>query len=312
MRHPRFHRFVIALIFVLAATSASAGPQARVSGIVVDTDGKPIAGAVITMTSDELPSFAKTITTGADGEFKVLVLDATKTYLFTVTADGYLDYQEEIKVPVGTTDNEFTFELVTLEERAEARQQELLERPGYKEYDQAIRLLKAGDIAGSRARFEAAIEAKPDLIQAYEALASIDFDSGDNEQALVTARRCLEVDDESLECLAVAANAAGMLDRDEAEEGYLERYRALNPDDPATAFNQAVVFLNAMDDTGARPLLEECLALDPEFPKCLFEYGMLLLRTGDLEGAKTHMEKYLEVTPDGPDAQAAQETIKYL
>ena len=115
-----------------------------------------------------------------------------------------------------------------------------------------------------------------------------------------------------LECLAVAANAAGMLGEIEAEEAYLARYQELNPGDPATVFNQAVVFLNTMDDAGARPLLEECLALDPEYSKCLFEYGMLLLRAGDLEGAKTHLEKYLEVAPDGPDAQAARETVKYL
>ena len=73
-----------------------------------------------------------------------------------------------------------------------------------------------------------------------------------------------------------------------------------------------MVFLNTMDDEGARPLLEQCLEVDPAFAKCLFEYGMLLLRTGDLEGAKAQLEKYLEVAPDGPDAAAAAETVKYL
>ena len=110
----------------------------------------------------------------------------------------------------------------------------------------------------------------------------------------------------------MAANAASNLGDSEAQADYLARYQELNPDDPATVFNQAAGFLNKMDDESARPLLEECIAIDPTFDKCLFEYGMLLLRTGDLEGAKATLEKYLEVAPDGTDAATAGETVKYL
>jgi tetratricopeptide (TPR) repeat protein len=92
----------------------------------------------------------------------------------------------------------------------------------------------------------------------------------------------------------------------------MARYQALNPDDPATLFNQAAEFLNALDDEHARPLLERCLAVDPAFPQCLFEYAMVLLRSGDLGGAKAHLQRYLEVAPDGRDAAAASETVKYL
>jgi Flp pilus assembly protein TadD len=92
----------------------------------------------------------------------------------------------------------------------------------------------------------------------------------------------------------------------------MARYQELNPDDPATLFNQAVEYLNAMDDEAAKPLLQKCLEVDPNFPKCLFEYGMLLLRSGDLQGAKQHLEHYLEVAPNGDDADTARETIKYL
>jgi len=305
---------VLALVAVLALVTgtASAGPQARVGGIVVGTDGEPIAGATITISSAELPKYKKILETDEDGEFKVLILDATKTYLFAVTAPGLLDYNEEIKVSVGSMDNEFTFEMSTPKERAAAHQQEMLEQPGYKEYDEARALLTEGKTAEARARLEEALEEMPDLIEALEMMAGIDFDSGDNELALATARRCLEEDDESLRCLAVASNAAGTVGDTEAQAAYLAKYQELNPDDPATLFNQAAGFLNKMDDDSARPLLESCLAVDPGFAKCLFEYGMLLLRTGDLEGAKAQFEKYLEVAPDGPDAATATETMKYL
>jgi tetratricopeptide (TPR) repeat protein len=312
MRHHFTTSVVLAAIFVLVAGTVVGGPQARVGGMVVGSGGEPIVGATITITSEELPKYEKVIESDDKGRFKVLILDATKTYLFTVTAPGFLDYTEEIKVAVGTTDNQFTFEMSTPGEQAASRQQEIMEQPGYKEYGEAKELLEEGKTAEARDRLEQALEAMPDLIDALEALAGIDYDSGDNELALATARRCLEEDDESLECLAVAINAAGALGDTEAEAAYLATYQDLNPDDPATLFNQAAGFLNKMDDDNARPLLEQCLAADPNFPKCLFEYGMLLLRTGDLEGAKVQFERYLEVAPDGPDAATATETVKYL
>lgn len=309
-------QIIVPVILVVAiaalAGTAAAGPQARVSGTVVGTDGTPLSGVTVMITAAELPKYKKELVTDAEGEFKVLLLDATKTYLFTVKVENYIEYNEEIKVMVGSMDNEFTFELSTQQERTEAKQKELMEQPGYLEYGEAKDLLAAGNAVEARAKLEEALVEMPDLIEALEALANIDFSSGDNELALATARRCLEEDDESLKCLAVASNAAANLGDAEAQAAYLAAYQELNPDDPATVFNQAVVFLNKMDDEGARPLLEQCLSVDPEFAKCLFEYGMILLRSGDLEGAKAQLEKYLEVAPDGPDATAASETVKYL
>jgi tetratricopeptide (TPR) repeat protein len=314
MRHHITAPIALVAVFtmVMGIGSAVAGPQARIGGSVVGTDGEPIVGATITITCDALPKYTKILTTDKNGEFKVLILDATNAYLFTATAPGFLDYKEEIKVSVGTTDNDFTFELSTPEEISNARQQEVMEQPGYKEFGEAQELLEGGNPVEARARLEDALEAMPDFIEALEVMAGIDFDSGDAELALATARRCLEEDDESQKCLAVASNAAGMVGDSEAQAAYLAQYQGLNPDDPATLFNQAAGFLNKMDDESARPLLEQCLVVDPEFEKCLFEYGMLLLRTGDLEGAKAQFEKYLEVAPEGPDAATAAETIKYL
>lgn len=312
MRQKTIVSVTLVVALAVLAGAALAGPQARVSGTVVGTDGAPLSGLTVTVTSAALPKYKKELVTDAEGEFKILLLDATKIYLFTVSAAGYIEYNEEIKVAVGTTDNEFTFELSTKEERAEAKQKELMEQPGYLEYGEAKDLLAAGNTAEARAKLEEALVAVPDLIEALEALANIDFDTGDNELALATARRCLDEDDESLKCLAVASNAAGNLGDAEAHAAYLATYQELNPEDPATVFNQAVVFLNKMDDEGARPLLEQCLSVDPEFAKCLFQYGMILLRSGDLEGAKAQLEKYLAVAPDGPDATAAAETVKYL
>ena len=213
---------------------------------------------------------------------------------------------------MGSTDNEFEFQLMSIAEATAAGAVSLLEQPGYKELEEAKKLLAAGDAEGARAKFKEAVAAKPDLLPALAGLAELNYESGDLEGALAAARTCLEEDDESVHCLAIAANASQALGDMETHAVYMAQYEVLNPEDPTILFNQAAVFLNKMDDGGARPLLEKCLDADPDFPQCNFEYGMLLLRLGDMEGAKAHLEKYLEVAPDGPDAATAQETIKYL
>lgn len=309
-RHLKTCWTVVGLLTI--AVMVQAGAQARIEGHVADRDGKPIKGATVTITSQEVAGFKKVAETNAEGEFKVLILDATRSYLFKVEAEGYQAEERPFKVAVGSTDNLFEFTLVTLGQAAADGQMQLLEQPGYKQLEEAKALMRAGDNEGARAKFAEAVAAKPDLLQAQAGLAELSYESGDYESALAAARDCLAQDDESVQCLAIAVNAANALGDEAARSEYMARYQAVNPEDPTILFNEAAVFLNKLDDEGARPLLEKCLEADPEFPQCNFEYGMLLLRTGDMEGAKAHLLKYLEVAPDGPQAAIAEETIKYL
>lgn len=297
---------------LVIALVVHAGTQAKIEGRVTDLGGNPIAGATVTITTPEVSTFRKVITTDKNGEFQTLILDATRGYQFQVEAGGFEPQARPFKVGVGSTDNFFEFQLQTESQAAEFRGGRQLEEPGYKELDEAKQLLAAGDAEAARAKFAEAVTAKPDLVEAHARLAELVYDAGDMEGALAAARGCLEVNPELIQCLAIAVNASGELGDAAARTEYLARYQKLNPDDPTILFNEAVVFLNNLDDEGARPLLEKCLDADPDFPECNFEYGMLLLRSGDMEGAKARLIKYLEVAPDGPLASTAEETIKYL
>ena len=304
--------FAVVLSLLMGAGSLLAGPQARISGWVHDSEGKAISSAVVTITTDEQPSFKKVIKVGEDGKFKALILDATKQYIFHVEAPGYILHEEPFKVPIGTMDNDFEFSLKTQQENVATTVADLKTQPGYKELEEGRGLIKEGKMEEAEELLKKAVELVPDLVPAMEHLAEVQYELGKKPEALKTAQNCLEADDESPGCLAVAANVSGELGDMESRDRYMARYQELNPDDPATLFNQAVEFLNAMDDVKARPLLEQCLDVDPEYPKCLFELGMLKLRSGDMEGAKAELQKYLEVAPDGEDATTVVETVKYL
>ena len=314
MLHRHFNLInCFAVIGVLMITSVThAGVQARIEGIVTDRSGEPIAGATITITSAEVAGYEKVLKTDKRGKFKTLILDATRNYFFKVEADGYVAEERPFKVGAGSTDNLFEFKLKTMQQAVAEGSMQLQIQPGYKELGEARDLMQAGDTEGARAKFAEAVAADPDLLPALEGLAELTYDAGDMEGALSAAEKCLVQDEESINCLAIAANASGQMGKADVQAEYLARYQAVNPDDPTILFNDAAVYLNKLDDEGARPLLEKCLEADADFPPCIFEYGMLLLRIGDMEGAKKYLEKYLELAPDGPNAATAQETIKYL
>jgi tetratricopeptide (TPR) repeat protein len=303
----------VAVVGLLAISLAvHAGTQAKIEGLVTDLGGTPIADATVTITTSEVSSYKKVVRTDKKGEFQALILDATRSYEFLVEAEGFEPQKGPFKVAAGSTDNFFEFKLQTAAQADVARSIEQLQGPGYHELEEGRKLLAAGNAEAARAKFAEAIAAKPDLLEAHARIAEISYEARDMEAALAAARACLDLSPDSIQCLAIAINAAGDLGDEAARAEYMTRYQKLNPNDPTILFNDAAVFLNNLDDEGARPLLERCLDADPDFPECNFEYGMLLLRSGDMEGAKRHLQKYIELAPDGPLAATAEETIKYL
>jgi tetratricopeptide (TPR) repeat protein len=312
MMHRHLMTCVAVAGLLVISTMVHAGTQAKIEGRVTDLAGTPIAAATVTITTTEISTFKKVITTDVNGDFQTLILDATHSYTFLVEAEGFQSEESPFKVGAGSTDNFFKFKLQTEGQAAAARGIRQLEQPGYKELEEGKELMAAGDTEAARAKFAEAIAAKKDLIEAHARFAELTYHAGDMEGALAAARGCLDEDPELIQCLAIAINASGELGNEAARAEFLDRYQKLNPDDPTILFNEAAVFLNNLDDEGARPILEKCLSAAPDFPECNFEYGMLLLRSGDMEGAKTHLQKYLEIAPDGPLASTAEETIKYL
>lgn len=312
MRHVVAKLGFLGLLVALGSVVAWAGTQARLVGSVKDTAGNPVAGAVIIFTTEEVDGFEKRVDVKRDGSYTTLLLDATRTYKLRVEAPGYLAHERPLKVAAGSTDNVVDFVLETEGEVLRSQQDQMMQQPGFKELSEASELIKQGRKAEAEAKLEAAVAILPDTTNAWSSLAELAYERCDHASALERARTCLELDEEALNCLAVAVNAARALGDDTASQGYLDRYQSLNPDDPAALFNQAAAHINSSDDAQARPLLERCLQVDPGFPKCLFEYGMLLLRCGNMEGAKAQLQRYLEVAPDGDDAATARDTLTYL
>lgn len=298
---------------VLAMPSlAAAQAHGRVKGTVVDSHGKPITHATITVTCPDIAMFHRELKVDRDGIFTLAVVDATREYLFLVEAEGYQGIKRFEKPLIGGQTLEVEFVLASATELAAAAEQEVLDAPGVKQLREARDLIEAGKRAEARTKLAEGIAAKPDLYLLYLELGNLDLQDGRFADALANAETCLRHQQMVVPCLGLAANSAQKLGDAEKHARYMELYTIANPDDPNVLFNEAVAKLNARDDAGARPILEQVVQLDPKHPDGLYQLGMVFLRSGDSAKAKEFLERFLAVAPAHGEAATAREMLKYL
>jgi tetratricopeptide (TPR) repeat protein len=342
----------VALAFLLVPTLLFAQAQGRIKGTVKDVKGSPIPNAKITITCPEIANFHKELRVDFKGEWATLVVDATRRYLFHVEADGFQPTELLLKPRIGGETLEQNFTLQSIQDLQQAAAKQEAEKPGNKELREGFELLDAAhdkelfdrfqkEVRGSpyeyvwqklgwldappdydkavpvltaeaRAKFAAAVAAKPDLHLAWLSLANIDLKAGKNDDALMEAEKCLGIKPDFPQCLGVALNAAQAKKDKTLIAKYSAAYASANPSDPTVFYNQAVEFLNKADDAKARPLLEKALEADPKHADSLFQLGMVMFRSGDTAKAKELLQKLLEVAPNHAEAPTAKEMLKYM
>ena len=120
----------VALISLTFTSSASAQPEARITGVVRDATGVGLAGATVTVTSRTTRD-SKTVTTGPDGSYSVAV--AGGSYTVAAAFPSFRGTTQTVDVTSGEPKQvDFTLETTLIEEitvTASKREQTLLEVP---------------------------------------------------------------------------------------------------------------------------------------------------------------------------------------
>lgn len=92
--------FLILITIALAASSAIAQADGRITGTVADKNGAIIPGAVVTVTN-ETTGEARTVTAKDDGSFLVVALKATKYTISATAASFETTTKKSVELPVG-------------------------------------------------------------------------------------------------------------------------------------------------------------------------------------------------------------------
>src|SRR5262245_29540161 len=291
---------------MLVAANAFAIGEARMQGTVIDAVTKtPIEKASVKFESTGGRNVKMEYKTDFKGVYKFLVLDATLTYRFTWSAEGYQTTEETIKLKLG----EITTRDIALVPVSEAQKKaEPAADPAVLAYNAAAQLANDGKNAEAIAKMEEAASKKENFTAAYQALAKLYLRTKDYPKAIDNANKAMAADADDQDMISVLADAyAATGQKDKAAE-----YRKKLPADATALFNEAAKLINAGKDGQAEPLLKQAIAANDKMGAAYYELGMSYVRSGKNADAKANLQKYLELEPDGKEAATAKEMLKYV
>ena len=304
-------RRTTALSFILSlfvAANVFALGEARMVGKILDAQTKqPIPDAVIKIEAVEGKTVRQEVKSKKDGAYTIFLLDGTIRYKMTFSAPGYASYEEVMKLPLGAT-NTRDFELAKAGATVMAPGAAPAANPAVEAYNEGAALSNSGDFAGAMAKFKEAVTIKPELTAAWIAMAKTSLKMKDYPNAIVNAKKALEIDEEDPDMWRVlfdAYNATG----DKANAAIAEKKMPANA---GVLFNQAARLINEGKDAEAESALKQAVSVDEKFAQAWYELGMVYARLGKSADAKQALGKYLELEPTGKDAPTAKEMMSYL
>lgn len=319
-------RTIIRTSFVLLALMAGViaepvlGQAAgRIVAEVVDSEGNPIQGAHVVLTTPALEDFEDTYTTKKNGRFTAVVVDATKTYDLRIEADGYRPHETQVK----PTPGDIVRQEITLYKTDEAAPQDegQMQAPptggltdAQKAYNAGVQATQEGDQDAALAQFEEASELDPELTEAHQARANVYLARGEYEKAADAAEQVLALKPEDVRAMEIAFDAYQSLGEEEKAEQYLAKLTEIGGGNLAPRFfNAGVAALNMGDRETAAEKFERALDEDPELVAAWAALAVVRLQLEDFEGSLEAARKALELDPENDRAQRMQyQALRFL
>jgi tetratricopeptide (TPR) repeat protein len=197
---------------------------------VVDAGGSAIAGVRVSVTSEQLTSFQKTLTTNAKGEFR-LRFQATQVqydFQFLFEKPGYQSFTQPMTLSV-TRQMREQFVMDEAESQVVESHGDLASivtgssSAAVEAFNAGLTAQRAGDLGVAGSKYQAAIEADPSLGSAHVALAQVLIDQGEHAAAVAAADRALELAVGRAEALRVKHQALRALGRNAEAEAVGEQ-----------------------------------------------------------------------------------------
>jgi Tfp pilus assembly protein PilF len=304
---------LVALLFLGLAPGAARGVvQGRILGTVSDETGAPLPGVTIVVTTDALDSFRHETTTDERGGYAITLKDATLTYKYVLSKEGYESATFDAKIAMNTNSRRD----VTLRSAAAAAADATAAAAGTATgiFNEGALAAQAGDYPTAIAKFQEAVALDPALAPGWAALATIFIEQHKYAEAAAMADKAVALAPDQARNLRLRYEAwrlAGDAAKAAEAQAALER---LDPKGMVVPLvNQGIEAFNAGDIAKATAALEEALTHEPTNVKALYTLALCYVNAGDTAKAKATFERYLAVAPpDDPDLATAKEMISYL
>ncbi len=317
--YKRIAFFIFITIFI--SSSISVAQTRRLKLKVNGTDGKPIEGVKITLTSPEKDDYKKIVSTDKKGQTTFLLHMEIKNVNFLLEKEGYQNLQDSkelrrIRKSQEALYYEHSFILYRTDELSPEQKIQQYEsaQKAHSFFNKGAELFQAEDFSGAAEQFKKAVETKPDFLEAYQNLAASYFRAELYQEAIEAAKKALEIKPDSAQTLKLISVAYSSLGDEKTALEYQDKLKGL-PDaefSPEEIFNMGVTAANEGRDEEAAEFFKRATETKPDFALAYYQLGVTYFRLKNMEGAKAALEKYLELEPEGENAKIAETLLKYV
>jgi tetratricopeptide (TPR) repeat protein len=295
------HLLTTAILLALCAATSWA-QSGLLRGTVTDSDGNPIAGVQVTVTSERLASFRKSLTTDDDGEFKLRFQTTQIQYVFDFLFEktGYQSFSQPMS-PSAMRQMRETFVMEESEARVVETHGDLssvvsgASSAAVEAFNEGLSAQKAGDLDVARAKLEEAVAADETLAPAHIALGQVLLDQKEYAAAVIAADSALGLAGGRAEALRVKHQALRALGRSEEAEAVAAELELVE-DAVASAhrlYNEGGEAFQAGDRDAALTKFQRAAELDPSLKDAHHAIATLELAAGNHEASAAAAETAL-------------------
>jgi Flp pilus assembly protein TadD len=313
----------------LFATIVCADEPVIIRGVVLDSEGKPLAGATVKAVAQDI-DFERSVRTKKSGRFALRVPDFKHVYDVNVDLEGYASVTTQIRPnpedqpivtvtlpPAGQDAAQPPSEPVVEASRAETSKPEPdlgeTRMTAVQVFNEGVAAIEEEDLPTALEKFKQASELDPDYANALNAISVVAAELGEYAAAADAAERLIQLQPDSVDAMSIAYFSELKI-RD--LERAIPAARRLAEADPEVVTDQMVqhaeVLYGEFEYAGCRALLEIVIDHAPDFTPAYLQLGLACNALQDTGCAVQALEKFLELAPDDPEAATAQSLLDYL
>ena len=309
---------ICAMVVGLAGLAVPASAQTgMIKGKVVDAEKKPVDGAKVTLQQVDTNSKFE-LKTKKNGEYMQIGVPPGN-YKVTVEKDG-LSATKTTRISLDLTELDFTLtkggstEGMSKEDAAKVAAKSEAIRAAFKE---GATLSNAGKHDEAIAKFNEVLKDVPKCPECYVGIGASSAAKKDYAAAETAYKKAIELDPNMVDAyngLATVYNDQKKFTEAQAmsAEG-LKRATAGGASGSADAlYNAGVIAWNANDFPKAQEQFAAAVAANPNHAESHFMLGRVYLNLGKLPEAAKEFETYTKIAPNGPNAKEAASNFEML
>jgi tetratricopeptide (TPR) repeat protein len=309
----KFNRILLTLFFIcsvaLLANAQAWRGKGRLTGVVTDTQGKPIEGVVVKLANERLQAGTE-LKTDSKGKWAIAGI-AGGTWNIDFSKEGYTSRSISSGVLELSYNKPIELKLEPAKVSTAAGGTEKKAVPGLDLVQEGNRLVEAKDYAGAIAKFQQAMQLNPDFFELWGDIGQAYERTNQLDQAVDAYKKLLEKQPENKQALMSIANIwLQKKNLDEAKK-VLSTLKDEDLTDAGFLYNLGASFYNANDMKDAARYLQLATQVNPQMGDAYLQLGFALAspQINDKEGAKKAFQKVIELDPNSENAKAAQEYL---